>query len=95
MSDRVRIAVVLAPARLYAWELAMLERLDALAGVELRVVEVAADEGDGSAAYRLFERLESRVFGMFDDPLARVPMPQQRSSLRSSDAGRQAAGSRR
>ncbi len=75
MSELVRMVVVLSPGDLRAWELAMLERLDALPGVELYAVETVADEEEVPAAYRLYERLENRLFGMFDDPLAVVAPP--------------------
>ncbi len=86
MSEAIRIAVVSTGGQVPAWEASMVESLAALPGVEVGlIIDESPLVDDAPLAFRCYEWLDNRLFGLFDNPLARVPMPKSVAHWSLSD----------
>ncbi len=74
----MKIGVVCHGSELPAWEMAMVRDLMTIPGASIGIVRPASEASASQpvpTAYRWYEALDSRIFGMFDDPLAPAPLP--------------------
>ncbi len=78
VSKSMKIGVVCHGSELPAWEMAMVQALITIPGVSVGIVRPGSEASASQAvptACRWYETLDSRIFGMFDDPLAPSPLP--------------------
>ena len=76
--EQLRIGVVVDESDVRRWHETAMDEIERLGFCEVIVLtrepEGGRSAGPGDALYRTYERVDRRVFGSDDDPIARVPL---------------------